>query len=1018
MFENGGCAVLVTENDFQFGPASESLIDPFGMDSAGRVNGLVTATVTDPASSPVTSGPFGTIPSFSQNFPSAITDLGSFASSLATNVIGHALAVIEEDMTNLGSGRVVVHTDFDTLSVVDPTHQALFLNTIQYCQDNLSNPTNRFQSPPGDFSSLVRNPDKSYTRTLKNGTRINLDSDGLQTSIVARNGNTTSFAYDANDRLVSVTDPVGLVTTLSYSGGLLTSIVNPANRLTQLGHDGAGNLTTITDPDGTSRSFGYDSRHRLISQVSKRGFQTTYTYDFAGRNVGVIRADGSTRGIAPGALVGLVDPKSGRGTEESPAPLVRPQDVQGAFTDGNNNRTTFTTDVFGAATAASDPLNRTTLITRDEDSNPTEITRANGALTTMTYDQRGNLLTATEHAIGATTSFTYEPSFNQLTSITDPEGNSTTIHYDASGNPIEVIDALGTRTRLAYADPNCPGQLTSVTAAAGVTEENTTTFHFDPITCNLIQTTDPLLSTTTLAYDSSGNVVQSTDAEGRATRFQYDGLNRLIKIMAANSSLSDPACGSKGVTCYEYDDKGNLTQVTDARDSVTIFEYDSEDRLIKTTNPLGSFDIFTHDANGNLLSTTDRNGQTIDFQYNAVNQPIRKSWPPGTSEEATTTFTYDAVGNLTSVTDPDSALTLAYDSLSRLTSASSSGSFSQPDVSISYTYDKNGNRLTMTDPTGLTRYHYDPLNRPTDLTNPSVQTTSFDYDALSRRIQLSLPNGVTTGYGYDDAGQLLNLVHQLGASTISDYLYSYDKAGNRTSLTQQRPSVAANPLLGFSYDQLNRLVSATHPLPTDPLETFDYDTVGNRLLRDGQTLSSTFDAANRLLEDQDSCYTYDLNGNLRSKEAKVAGLCRGAGQLTEYDYDPDNQLIEVRINGTAVGHYRYDGLGRRIEKNANGIITQYLYDNEDILLEFDANAVPGPVDVVYDLASDWSDTANPSGPWSYNSAPGTPIATHVDDWDRAGRSLPGPLPPEPYRSGSRRSHRLFPQEPQIYPSAP
>ena len=33
--------------------------------------------------------------------------------------------------------------------------------------------------------------------------------------------------------------------------------------------------------------------------------------------------------------------------------------------------------------------------------------------------------------------------------------------------------------------------------------------------------------------------------------------------------------------------------------------------------------------------------------------------------------------------------------------------------------------------------------------------------------------------------------------------------------------------------------------------------------------------------------------------------------------------------------YRYDGLGRRIEKNTNGNITQYYYDNEDIILEVD-----------------------------------------------------------------------------------
>jgi RHS repeat-associated protein len=33
--------------------------------------------------------------------------------------------------------------------------------------------------------------------------------------------------------------------------------------------------------------------------------------------------------------------------------------------------------------------------------------------------------------------------------------------------------------------------------------------------------------------------------------------------------------------------------------------------------------------------------------------------------------------------------------------------------------------------------------------------------------------------------------------------------------------------------------------------------------------------------------------------------------------------------------YKYDGLGRRIEKNVDGKITRYVYDNEDIILEYD-----------------------------------------------------------------------------------
>ncbi|MGB3396728.1 MAG: hypothetical protein WBB60_09780, partial [Nitrospira sp.] len=46
-------------------------------------------------------------------------------------------------------------------------------------------------------------------------------------------------------------------------------------------------------------------------------------------------------------------------------------------------------------------------------------------------------------------------------------------------------------------------------------------------------------------------------------------------------------------------------------------------------------------------------------------------------------------------------------------------------------------------------------------------------------------------------------------------------------------------------------------------------------------------------------------------------------------------------NPTAIttSSYRYDGLGRRIEKVANGQTKRYIYDGEDILLEYDGSNV-------------------------------------------------------------------------------
>ena len=781
-----------------------------------------------------------------------------------------------------------------------------------------------FRSPPGDFSILVENGDGTFTRTLKDGTRIHFGSEGLQRLIVDRNGNTTEFLYDANGRLISISDPVGRMTIFSYVGEWLRSITDPAGRRTRFEHDAVGNLIRISDPDGTSRSFEYDSRHRLIAQTSKRGFRTTYTFDFAGRNVGVRRPDGSTRGIASSETAGLVDSANGVGTPANPAPWVGSGDTESFFTDGQGGVTRFITDRFGATTATEDVLGRQTLIERDVNSNPTRITRPNGAVTAMTYDQRGNLLTSTEQAIDATTTFTYQSVFNQVSSVKDPKGNRTTLNHDTQGNLVRIVDAQGTGTVMTYDDLNCPGQRTSVTATVGLGEEHTTRFGYDPATCNLVSTVDPLFNETRLVYDHAGNVIESTDAEGRVTRFVYDPLDRLTQVVDAGHSGSDPRCGTAGVTCYDYDNSGNLTRVTDARGSVTTFEYDTQDRLIQTIDPLGHFETFAYDGNGNLLSSTDPKDQTIEFQYDAASQMVNKTLLPGTPEEAITHFGYDSLGHLVSVEDPDSSLTMTYDPSNRMVSVSTTGSPNQPDVLLEYTYDKNNNRVSMTGPTGQTEYFYDELNRLTHLVHPTRQTVTFDYDALGRRTRMVMPNGVRTRYQYDEASRLLSLVHQLGATTINSFAYTYDRVGNRTARTDSAGTAE------YNYDALNRLLEAMSPFPFDPVEKFAYDEVGNRV-DSNQNGLSTFSVTNQLEEDAEFSYTYDANGNRIQKTEKVTG------RSMHFEYGAENRLIGIVPEDASGVNYRYDGLGRRIEKNVAGAITRYLYDDEDILLELDGN---------------------------------------------------------------------------------
>jgi len=147
--------------------------------------------------------------------------------------------------------------------------------------------------------------------------------------------------------------------------------------------------------------------------------------------------------------------------------------------------------------------------------------------------------------------------------------------------------------------------------------------------------------------------------------------------------------------------------------------------------------------------------------------------------------------------------------------------------------------------------------------------------------------------------------------------------GNRTSLTDRRGNQA------FGYDQLDRLTSASHPLLLDP-QAFAYDAVGN-----WTTNGSVVNAGNQLTADANFAYQYDDNGNLTRKTLLATG------NYSQYTYDAENRL--TKVEEFAAGNptpaftstYRYDGLGRRIEKVANGTTRRYVYDRDQILLEYD-----------------------------------------------------------------------------------
>jgi len=238
----------------------------------------------------------------------------------------------------------------------------------------------------------------------------------------------------------------------------------------------------------------------------------------------------------------------------------------------------------------------------------------------------------------------------------------------------------------------------------------------------------------------------------------------------------------------------------------------------------------------------------------------------------------------------------------------------------------------MATPWGRYSYTYDALNRVTGIVNPQGITVSFGYDAVGRRNKKTVFKNAPeflaeTAYTYDAAGQLLNITNKAGGKVVDFTSYEYDAVGNRVKKED------GDGTTKYRYDASNRLITA-EPVPMNmaEAEVFIYDRNGNRRYDRG-AWDYKYDAANRLLENSTYTYTHDLNGNLAGRAKK------DDNSAISYAYNPEQQLSEV-TTPEHKANYRYDPLGRRIEKAVDGTVQRYVYDNEDIIAILDGNNSP------------------------------------------------------------------------------
>ncbi len=764
------------------------------------------------------------------------------------------------------------------------------------------------------------------------------DTAGKLTSLKDRNDKGLSFAYDGNGRLSTITDPANRQITLSYDGsGLLTQIATPGPRTVSYGYT-SGRLTSVTDVAGKVWTYTYEQYGFLekeIDPLNHTVFRNVYGSD-------------------------------GRVTEQY---------------DGLNNKTTFAWDATTQTQTITDArtnvwkdvyannvlqkeidaLGRETQLATTADLNTSSVTGPDGRTTSMTYDAKGNLLTATAPAsLGSVQkTFAYD-SQNNVTSVTDARGKVTSYGYDANGNNTTVTQDGVTVATHTY---NTSGQETSFTDG----RNNTTAYTYDA-NGNLESETDALDNKTTYSYDSAGRMTSRVDPRGNVQGADPNQFKWTYTYDSAGRTLTetDPL---GHVTTYAYDNAGNQTSVTDANNKTTTYTYDAASRVLTITAPDTGVTTFTYDAVGNKLTKADPRNKATIYTYDANNRLASETTPLGNK----TTYSYDVNGNLTKEVEPRGNVQGA----------------NPDDYATTYTYDAAGRLLTETDPLGkTTTYTYDAVGNKTSVEDANNHTTSYAYNGRNLLTSLTAPGGAVTTYAYDVASNLVSRTDAKDHETSYAYdaanrqtsmtlplnrqwAYGYDVAGNRTEVVDANGNSTQTPGDGtstYTYDRAGRLTAIDYSDST-PDVTYTYDAVDNRIqTTDGSgTQSYSYDGVNRLTQvmrgTDTFAYTYDLAGNLTRRTYPDS-------TVVDYTYDDDSRLASV-VSGGQTTTYAYDAAGQLTQAtlpSVNGHVEERSYDRAGRLTR--VKSVKGAstlADFTYTLDS----VGNPTQVVRAGSAPGT-----------------------------------------------
>ena len=407
-----------------------------------------------------------------------------------------------------------------------------------------------------------------------------------------------TLAYDKYNRLVSATDPYGVVTTRAYAdhGGLAKVERRDGAELLSsisVGYDTCGRPVSVTDQDGRTTACDRDALGRIVKERYANDTEVAYAYDGLGRLAKVVDENGHE--------IKFGWDKFGLSSRLTAAKQL---------TDMKRDKNGLVASVAVSVTGRVDRV-----IRREYDAfdRVTKVDYGNGETETFAYDKWGRLAAHTRGKLKETYAYDH---FGRLAQK-DENGLVYAYAYDAYGNrtsrTVRSANGETTEERRSY---DKYGRLVEISSFG---------------------------TSVKYRYDAKGRIARQT-VDGSPIDFAYTRYGQLAGKYLGGREKPDAAVE------YEYSKSGQIVART-ANGVRQAYEYDGRGQLLAVKENGEDVERYAYDKAGNMLKKSIRLGRartpgapqykTTTFIFDGANQLVSS-----TTDGVTTKYAYDAAGRL------------------------------------------------------------------------------------------------------------------------------------------------------------------------------------------------------------------------------------------------------------------------------------------------------------------------------------------------------------------------------------